>query len=74
VLGAVMGAFVRTVSVVFRAHDEGWRRYPLKVTSPPVFSILGISFTAQAPSELFAIGAPTSRLVVPLFSLSSTFS
>ena len=29
------------------------------------------SFTAQAPSELFAIGAPTSRLVVPLFSLSS---
>ena len=31
----------------------------------------GYSFTAQAPSELFAIGAPTSRLVVPLFSLSS---
>jgi hypothetical protein len=31
----------------------------------------GYSFTTQAPSELFAIGAPTSRLVVPLFSLSS---
>jgi hypothetical protein len=31
----------------------------------------GYSFTEQAPSELFAIGAPTSRLVVPLFSLSS---
>ena len=31
----------------------------------------GYRFTAQAPSELFAIGAPTSRLVVPLFSLSS---
>jgi hypothetical protein len=31
----------------------------------------GYSFTAHAPSELFAIGAPTSRLVVPLFSLSS---
>jgi hypothetical protein len=31
----------------------------------------GYSFSAQAPSELFAIGAPTSRLVVPLFSLSS---
>jgi hypothetical protein len=29
------------------------------------------SYTAQAPSELFAIGATTSRLVVPLFSLSS---
>jgi hypothetical protein len=33
----------------------------------------GYSFTEQAPSELFAIGAPTSRLVVPLFSLSSAF-
>jgi len=32
----------------------------------------GFSFTAQAVSELFALGAPTSRLVVPLFSLSST--
>ncbi|HSE23020.1 MAG TPA: DUF998 domain-containing protein, partial [Pyrinomonadaceae bacterium] len=31
----------------------------------------GYSFTAQAVSELFAIGAPTSRLVVPLFSLAS---
>jgi hypothetical protein len=31
----------------------------------------GYSFTAQAPSELFAIGAPTSRLVVALFTLSS---
>jgi hypothetical protein len=31
----------------------------------------GYSFAAQAPSELFAIGAPTSRFVVPLFSLSS---
>jgi hypothetical membrane protein len=29
------------------------------------------SFTEQAPSELFAIGAPTSPLVVPFFSLSS---
>jgi hypothetical protein len=29
------------------------------------------SFAEQAPSELFAIGAPTSRFVVPLFSLSS---
>jgi uncharacterized protein DUF998 len=33
----------------------------------------GYSFTDQAVSELFAIGAPTSRLVVPLFSLSSLF-
>ena len=31
----------------------------------------GYSFAEQAPSELFAIGAPTSRFVVPLFSLSS---
>jgi hypothetical protein len=31
----------------------------------------GYSFAAQAPSELFAVGAPTSHLVVPLFSLSS---
>jgi len=31
----------------------------------------GYSFTAQAVSELFAIGAPTSYLVVPLFTLSS---
>jgi hypothetical protein len=29
------------------------------------------SFTSQAVSELFAIGAPTSGLVVPLFTLSS---
>lgn len=29
------------------------------------------SLTNQAVSELFAIGAPTSRLVVPLFTLSS---
>ena len=32
----------------------------------------GFSHSDQAVSELFAIGAPTSRLVVPLFSLSST--
>jgi len=31
----------------------------------------GYSFTDQAVSELFAIGAPTTRVVVPLFSLSS---
>ena len=31
----------------------------------------GYSYTTQAPSELFAIGAPTSRLVVPLFGLFS---
>jgi hypothetical membrane protein len=30
----------------------------------------GYSFTSQAISELFAIGAPTSRLVVPLFTLA----
>jgi hypothetical membrane protein len=32
----------------------------------------GFSYTDQAVSELFAIGAPTSHFVVPLFSLSST--
>ena len=32
----------------------------------------GYSVTDQAVSELFAIGAPTSRIVVPLFTLSST--
>lgn len=32
----------------------------------------GFSYTDQAVSELFAIGAPTSAFVVPLFSLSST--
>ena len=31
----------------------------------------GYSFRSQAVSELFAIGAPTSGLVVPLFSLGS---
>ena len=31
----------------------------------------GYSLTDQAVSELFAIGAPTSRIVVPLFSLCS---
>ena len=31
----------------------------------------GFSFRDQAVSELFAIGAPTSGLVVPLFSISS---
>jgi hypothetical membrane protein len=31
----------------------------------------GYSFTSQAISELFAIGAPTSGLVVPLFTMSS---
>ena len=31
----------------------------------------GYSYTDQAISELFAIGAPTSRLVVPLFTVSS---
>lgn len=31
----------------------------------------GYSFTAQAISELFAIGAPTSSLVVSIFTLSS---
>lgn len=33
----------------------------------------GYSFTSQAISELFAIGAPTSSLVVPLFTISSVF-
>ena len=32
----------------------------------------GYSYRDQAVSELFAIGAPTSALVVPLFSISST--
>jgi hypothetical membrane protein len=32
----------------------------------------GFSYADQAVSELFAIGAPTSRLVVSLFTLSST--
>lgn len=32
---------------------------------------VGYSFTSQAVSELFAIGAPTSSLVVPLFTVSS---
>jgi hypothetical protein len=36
------------------------RRYP------------GFSYRDQAVSELFAIGAPTSDLVVPLFTISST--
>lgn len=31
----------------------------------------GYSFTEQAVSELFAIGAPTSRMVVTLFTVSS---
>jgi len=31
----------------------------------------GYSFAAQAVSELFAIGAPTSALVVPLFTIAS---
>jgi len=31
----------------------------------------GYSFTSQAISELFAIGAPTSGLVVPIFTLCS---
>jgi pimeloyl-ACP methyl ester carboxylesterase len=32
----------------------------------------GYNFIDQTVSELFAIGAPTSRIVVPLFTLSST--
>lgn len=32
----------------------------------------GFSYRDQAVSELFAIGAPTSAVVVPLFSISST--
>lgn len=32
------------------------------------------SFIDQTVSELFAIGAPTSRIVVPLFTVSSTLS
>jgi hypothetical protein len=31
----------------------------------------GYSYTAQAISELFAIDAPTARLVVPIFTFSS---
>ena len=34
----------------------------------------GYSFASQAVSELFAIGAPTSGLVVPLFSIASLLS
>src|SRR5262245_57024970 len=33
----------------------------------------GYSFTSQAISELFAIGAPTSQLVVPLFTMYDVF-
>lgn len=31
----------------------------------------GYSFNDQTVSELFAIGAPTSRIVIPLFTISS---
>jgi hypothetical protein len=43
------------------------------VATDALASILypGYSFLEQAVSELFAIGAPTSRWVAPLFSLSS---
>lgn len=43
------------------------------VTTDIVGAVLysGYSFADQAVSELFAIGAPTSRIVVPLFCLSS---
>jgi hypothetical protein len=34
---------------------------------------VGYSFTSQAISELFAIGAPTSHLVVPLFTVYDVF-
>lgn len=45
----------------------------LYVTTDLIASSLypGFSIKAQAVSELFAIGAPTTRLVVPLFTLSS---
>jgi hypothetical protein len=46
---------------------------PLYVATDIIAGILypDYSFTDQAVSELFAIGAPTSRLVVPLFTLYS---
>lgn len=46
---------------------------PLYAATDIIAGILypGYSFTDQAVSELFAIGAPTSDLVVPLFTLYS---
>ena len=43
----------------------------LYISTDIVAGILYASFTDQAVSELFAIGAPTSYLVVPLLTLSS---
>jgi hypothetical protein len=83
--GAVtaVGEDVRTAPTSTEGGHEGLRRllltcgivgaalYPLA----DIFAAArypGYSYRDQAVSELFAIGAPTSELVVPLFSLSST--
>ena len=47
---------------------------PLFYVGADIFASMlyaGYSFTSQAISEQFAIGAPTSGLVVPLFTVSS---
>lgn len=52
------------------AGSAGAALYPLADTFAAV-RYPGYSYRDQAVSELFAIGAPTSGLVVPLFTLSS---
>ena len=76
-----------TAQYPLAAPHEGWhetlRRLLLACAIPgailyPLADIFastrypGFSYRDQAVSELFAIGAPTSELVVPLFTSSST--
>lgn len=75
----VAGSHVHTTPTVLAAPQRRWllacgiagaALYPLS----DIFAAMrypGFSYRDQAVSELFAIGAPTSAIVVPLFSLSS---
>ena len=77
---AVNAQFHGTASIEEHGSLRGWllacgilgaALYPLS----DVFASMrypGFSYRDQAVSELFAIGAPTSVVVVPLFSVSST--
>jgi hypothetical protein len=69
--GAAEGGYASLQRWLLACGVAGAAVYPLA----DVFATTrypGFSYRDQAVSELFAIGAPTSELVVPLFSISST--
>lgn len=65
-----LDAHKKTVNILLTCGILGALIYPITdIIAGKLYN--GYNFNEQTVSELFAIGAPTSQLVVPLFTISS---